>query len=249
MALFLCGAGADAQIGALNGIRLQIVEGDGFSHAPGSASYRGLTVRVTQPSGDPLANVPVTFRLPEAGPSGTFPNGTRAEQIATDAKGMAAVWGIRWGETPGQCNVSVTAQYGPASAGTVARVHIGSASGARVSVDPSFEVPLAATPAVQAEPAPEAPQKVEEPAEARPVATARVHKPGVVLTRTTDRMERLPNPWVKRALIVLGIAGGAGGLTAYKMLTRQPPATAPIVPGPVPSPLTLSTPIITIGKP
>jgi hypothetical protein len=197
-----------------------------------------------------VANARVVFQLPDTEPSGTFPNGTRAEQLTTDAKGVASVWGIKWGATPGLCNIAITAKAGSATAGTVARVHIGSPAAHRSSAEPapavfpSFEVTVT-IPAPLA--VPEQPTPTQPPARVR-IAPEPVRRPGVLLTQTTGRVERLPNPWAKRALILLGIVGGAGGFTAYKMMSKQSPTTA-VAPGPVQTPLILSAPTITIGRP
>jgi hypothetical protein len=248
--LLLCGALASAQVSGPASINIQITEGDGLTHLPGSASYRGLSIRVSEPSGGPVSNAKVTFQLPDTEPSGTFPNGTRTEHLTTDAKGTASVWGIKWGATPGLCNISVIAKAGSVTAGTVARVLIGTPSASRSSVEPetvvfpSFEVTVAVPAPL---PAPEQPAATESP-ETVAVSLEPVRRPGILLSQTTGRIERLPSPWPRRVLILLAVAGCAGGLAAYKVMSKQAP-TATFVPGPVPTPLVLSSPSITIGKP
>jgi len=181
--------------------------------------------------------------MPESGPTGTFPNGTKTEQLTTDSTGIASIWGIRWSSAPGSCNIAIMVRAGAETAGTVARVRI-----AAVPVTPaaSFEVTVSARlPKPEPEPVSEQPSAPAVASVSEAPVTAR--RPGVMLTQTTGRVDRLPNPWAKRALILLGIAGGAGGFAAYK-LTR-PGAAPPAALGVVPTPLTLSAPSITIGKP
>jgi hypothetical protein len=234
VSLLLCAALSQADI------RIQVVEGDDLTQSPGSTSYRGLSVRVLSESGRPVPDALITFQLPETEPSGIFPNGTKTERLVADINGLASVWGIKWGATPGWCTVAIMAKAGPATAGTVAHVRISSAPAATIA---SFEVTVSSP-----RPSPDpSPPPAAASTETVAVAPLPVRRPGVVLTQTTERLDKLPNPWVKRVLILLGIAGGTGGFVAYRLM--QPAAVAPPVMGVVPTPLTLSSPNITIGKP
>lgn len=106
-------------------LRLTVTEGAGAVYPPGSVSYRGFTVRVTAEGDRAAAGARVTFQLPETGPGGLFPGGARSEEVIADPAGVAAVWGIRWGQVPGRAQVMVFAQHGGASAGMAIPVQIG----------------------------------------------------------------------------------------------------------------------------
>src|SRR5262245_10716397 len=126
VSLFLCTALLSGQSSqGPSTIQLSVLEGEGLVQSPGSVSYRGVSILVADSAGQPVPNARVTFRLPEADPSGVFPSGTRSEEQLTDAKGRASVWGIRWGAVPGICNLTITANVGGATAGSVVRVQIG----------------------------------------------------------------------------------------------------------------------------
>jgi hypothetical protein len=58
-------------------IQLRVIEGEGAVYAPGSRATRGITVQVTDETGQPLEGVAVSFRLPEEGAGGTFASGLR----------------------------------------------------------------------------------------------------------------------------------------------------------------------------
>lgn len=191
--------------------------------------------------GNPIPQAKVTFRLPGAGPTGMFPNGTRSEDQISDAQGKVSTWGIQWGAQPGDCHVAITAQHAGATAGTTARVRILAASQTAPLSAASFEVEIAKPP-----PAPPPP---EEPApdQAGVSAATPDKRPGVLLTRTEGGEERISSGRAKWIVITLAAAGAAGGFAAYRLNGKKPaPTAAPVATGPV---LTLSIPTITIGKP
>ena len=216
---------------------------------------------VSDGMGNPVASAKVTFRLPESGASGLFPNGRRTEDQVTDAQGKAATWGIQWGTEPGDCRVTITAQTAGASAGTMARIRIIRKDGdpappppqkavppatppppkAEASKVASFEVDVAKTPPTPPAPAPES---APEPAA---IDKAPGKRPGVMLTPTERGEERISSGRAKWVVITLGIVGAAGGFAAYRLNGKQTTAApAAVVTGPI---LTLSNPTITIGKP
>jgi hypothetical protein len=100
-------------------IQLRVIEGEGAVYAPGSRATRGITVQVTDETGQPLEGVAVSFRLPEEGAGGTFASGLRTEIVTTRGDGRATVWGMRWNRTPGPFEVRVTAAKDQARAGIV----------------------------------------------------------------------------------------------------------------------------------
>lgn len=101
-------------------LQVQVVEGEGLTYAPQTRAVKGITVRVTDEVGRPVAGAAVSFRLPEEGASGTFQNNSKTEIAATTADGRASVWGMRWGKTAGAVTVRITAAKGATRAGTIA---------------------------------------------------------------------------------------------------------------------------------
>jgi hypothetical protein len=119
------------QLGAEDAPALQIhvAEGDGSTYAIGSRATRGITIQITDDAGKPLDGVTVTFRLPDAGPGGTFANGSKTEILTTHADGRAGVWGMKWNRQAGTFDVRITATKGEARAGTVSSQHLTETSG------------------------------------------------------------------------------------------------------------------------
>ena len=98
-------------------IQLRILAGDNASYETGSLQGKRLSVEVTDETGAPVAGVAVTFRLPEEGASGLFPDGNRSAVVNTTEQGQAAAPGIRWGTNPGTVSIRITAAKGSAHAG------------------------------------------------------------------------------------------------------------------------------------
>ncbi len=105
-------------------LQIRMVEGDGAIYATGARAARGLTVQIVDETGKPVPLAAVSFRLPEDGPSGTFPSGTRTEIVTTKPDGLATVWGMQWNRSPGPVTVRITASKGAARAGLLATVHL-----------------------------------------------------------------------------------------------------------------------------
>ncbi|MBI3680595.1 MAG: hypothetical protein HY235_09385 [Acidobacteria bacterium] len=198
----------------------------------GARSYGGIAVLVTDERKEPAPQARVTFRLPDEGPSGLFPNGQRTETAATDRQGRASIWGIRWGETPGICNIVITAKVAGATVGVNARVTIV----AKARGEASFEIPIAPP-----KPADAGPLSPPTP----PTATPPASRPGVVFTRKSGEAERIPGANRKWLWISLSVAGAVGGGLAWHF-SQQPAPTPALISGPR---LTLGPPAITIGKP
>ncbi len=100
-------------------LRIRIVEGDGAVYPIGSRATRGITVEVTDETGRPVDKTAVSFKLPDDGPTGSFPSGMRTEAVATGADGRASIWGMQWNRVPGLVEVRITAVKGQASAGAI----------------------------------------------------------------------------------------------------------------------------------
>jgi hypothetical protein len=100
-------------------IQLRVIEGEGAVYGIGSRGTRGITVQVTDETGQPVESAAVSFRLPDDGPGGTFASGLRTEIVTTKADGRATVWGMKWNRATGAFEVRVTAAKGQARAGIV----------------------------------------------------------------------------------------------------------------------------------
>lgn len=149
-------------------LRIEVLEGQGSVFQPGSLSYKGFTVRVTDATGQPAAGIPVRFSLPSAEPTGLFPNGNNSEVQVSDAQGKASVWGIRWGAGTGVARVAIAAGSGAVTAGLVLPVRIGSGN----APVPALPPPAPVAPAADLTPTPAAPTPVA-PAPLAAEATSR----------------------------------------------------------------------------
>ena len=119
MILAILAGGHFVSLHAASIIQLRVIEGEGAVYAPGSRATRGITVQVTDETGQPMEGVAVSFRLPEEGAGGTFASGLRTEIVTTKADGRATVWGMRWNRTTGPFELRVTAAKDQARAGIV----------------------------------------------------------------------------------------------------------------------------------
>jgi hypothetical protein len=105
-------------------VQLKVVEGEGMVYRTGTRATRGLTVLVTDESGQPVENAAVSFRLPEEGASGLFNSGLRTEVVTTGPNGRAAVWGMLWNKTPGPVEIRITAVKDQARAGILSTQYL-----------------------------------------------------------------------------------------------------------------------------
>ena len=119
MALAFLATGHMLPLQAAAIIQLRVIEGEGAVYAAGSRATRGITVQVTDETGQPVEAAAVSFRLPDDGPGGTFGSGLRTEIVTTKADGRATVWGMQWNRVNGSFEVRVTAAKEPARAGIV----------------------------------------------------------------------------------------------------------------------------------
>jgi len=109
-------AAALATVGIL---QIRIVEGNGAVHAPSSRSARPLVVEITDEAGRPVRAATVSFQMPDEGPSGTFSSGLRTDVATTDARGRAAVRGMRFNRVTGPFEIRIVAVKDQVRAGTV----------------------------------------------------------------------------------------------------------------------------------
>jgi hypothetical protein len=124
---------ATAQVAIL---QIQVVEGEGAVHAPGSRSARPLTVAVTDETGKPVPGAAVSFHLPEEGASGTLPSGLRTDVAITDSQGRVSLRGLQVNRIPGRFPIRIVVSKEQARAGAlssqyIAEPHSGAASTAR----------------------------------------------------------------------------------------------------------------------
>src|SRR5271165_437883 len=140
-------------------IQLRIVVGDNAAYEAGSLQGKTLGVEVTDEAGTPVTGVAVTFRLPEEGATGLFPDGNRSALVYTAEQGLAAVPGIKWGASPGTVSIRITAVKGSAHAGILAQQRLIAAAtpipGATPTVAPAQRVrstPATAAPTTETKP-------------------------------------------------------------------------------------------------
>jgi len=117
---------ATAQVAIL---QIQIIEGEGAMHPPGSKSPRPLTVEITDETGKPVPGAAVSFHLPEDGPGGMFVNGLRTEVATTDSRGRAALRGLQVNRTPGKFQIRIVASKEQARAGAVSSQYVAELAG------------------------------------------------------------------------------------------------------------------------
>jgi hypothetical protein len=110
-------------------LQIQVVEGEGAVHPPGSRSARPLTVVITDEAGQPVEHAAVSFHLPEDGPGGAFLSGLRTEVAVTDSAGRVSIRGVQWNQASGRFQIGIFASREQARAGTVSFQYIGEAGG------------------------------------------------------------------------------------------------------------------------
>ncbi len=123
-AILLPGAPARAQVAIL---QIQVVEGEGAVHVPGSRTPHPLIVQVTDETGKPVAGASVSFHLPGDGPGGAFTNGLRTDVETTDARGRATARGIQFNRSGGRFEVRIFASKEQARAGMVSLQYVADA--------------------------------------------------------------------------------------------------------------------------
>jgi hypothetical protein len=112
---------ATAQVAIL---QIQVVEGEGAVHAPGSRSARPLTVAVTDETGKPVPGAAVSFHLPEEGPGGTLASGLRTDVAVTDAQGRVSLRGLQVNRIPGRFPIRIVVSKEQARAGALSSQYI-----------------------------------------------------------------------------------------------------------------------------
>jgi hypothetical protein len=121
---------ATAQIAIL---QIQVLEGEGVVHAPGSRSARPLAVAVTDETGRPVPGAAVSFHLPDEGPGGWLASGLRTDVAVTDAQGRVSLRGLQVNRIPGRFAIRIVASKEQARAGTISSQYIAEPSSAMAS--------------------------------------------------------------------------------------------------------------------
>ena len=123
LAAWIC-AGVSPAAGQVAVIHIQVIEGEGAVHSPGSHSLRPLTVEITSETGQPIEGAAVSFHLPEEGPGGTFGNQLRTDVVVTDARGRASLRSLQLNHAPGPFQIRIVAAKEQARAGAVSSQYI-----------------------------------------------------------------------------------------------------------------------------
>jgi hypothetical protein len=122
--LLCCALICALSLNAAAAIQLRIIEGDGTTYPTGARATRGVTVLVSDETGQPVDHAIVTFRLPDQGPSGVFNSGSRSQAVTTGADGRATVWGMQWNKAAGPVEIRITAVKDQAHAGIIATEYL-----------------------------------------------------------------------------------------------------------------------------
>jgi hypothetical protein len=128
-------------------LQIQVIEGEGAVHPPGSRSSRPLTVEITDETGKPVAGAAVSFHLPEDGPGGVFVNGLRTEVATTDGQGRASLHGLQVNRISGRFQIRIMVSKEQARAGTVSSQYITGNLEAKRDADWTAEPKSSAAPA------------------------------------------------------------------------------------------------------
>ena len=115
IALAACAFGADSAPPVT--IQLRVTEGDNATYSTGSRATRGVAVKVSDETSQPVSDATVSFQLPDGGPGGVFEHSKKVETVTTKSDGVASVWGMQWNKLPGAFEIKITAAKGQAHAG------------------------------------------------------------------------------------------------------------------------------------
>jgi len=221
-ALMVCGLVVPVLRAQQPQLRVVVIEGEDALNNTQAGANRDVTVEVRGPDQMPVSGATVTFVLPDAGASGTFPNGQRMLMVDTNNLGRASASGIRPNNIAGPMQIRVSASY----LGVVATAVVRQTNVAVAVVEPPK--PTAAKPA----PAKETSTAATRPSPAG-TTTPTSKKPGMSKTA--------------KLVLVLAIAGGAaaGGIAVGSKGSSS--SSTPGTPGTPSIGITPGTP--TVGGP
>ncbi|MGI9072075.1 MAG: hypothetical protein ACR2JB_12375 [Bryobacteraceae bacterium] len=235
-------------------LRLRIVEGGNTEVPAGSRAVQEFLVEVTGSNGAAVPDAAVTFRLPDAEPTGRFADGTHAAVAYTGLTGRAKIDGIRWNAAPGTVPIRVTATKGTAHAGILIQqtlAPVGMAAFAHpVSQTPAFSVlPPTATPLPLAPPfdtqllakaiPPEQLATAAPPPDARPAQQN--PEPAVSVTSASPGESKHSS---KTKWIILAAVAAAAGGAGVAMMGKKSSASNPTALG-----ISIGPPTVSVGHP
>jgi hypothetical protein len=126
-------------------LTIAIIEGEGAVNNIRLRTAREPIVEVQDENHKPVAGAIVIFRLPSAGPGGTFANGSKLLTVTTDSNGRAAATGMRPNSPKGQYQISVTASFQGLTASNTIHQSSGIGSGGGGAAGGLFGLSLPAT--------------------------------------------------------------------------------------------------------
>jgi hypothetical protein len=135
LALQMMPAPAMAQEQPKPKLNIVIIEGEGAVNNIRQRTAREPIVQVEDENHRPLAGASVVFLLPDSGPSGVFPNGTRMMTVLTDQQGRAVATGLRPNSVAGKFQIRVNASYqGMTGNATIAQSNVMAAAAGAAGV-------------------------------------------------------------------------------------------------------------------
>lgn len=112
--------------GAQSQLEIVVLEGDRAVNDIRKRTAREPVVEIRDAAGRPVPGASVTFILPESGPSGMLPNGSRLLTTTSDEKGQAAAIGLRPNHVAGEFQIRVTASHqGQTASATLTQTNVG----------------------------------------------------------------------------------------------------------------------------
>jgi hypothetical protein len=118
--------------------RIVTLEGEGAINNIHQVVNRAVSVEVDDTNHNPLSGVSVTFFLPNDGPSGLFPNGSRVLTVFTDEKGVATSRSVHFNNQIGIMPIRVVASlFSQSVTATVTQTNVASAASVRSSYVPA----------------------------------------------------------------------------------------------------------------
>lgn len=118
--------------------RIMVLEGEGAVNNIHEVVNRAVSVEVDDVNHNPLSGVSVTFFLPNDGPSGLFPNGSRVLTVFTDDKGVAVSRSIHFNNQVGLMKIDVVATlFSQTVSHSIMQTNVGSPASVKSSYVPA----------------------------------------------------------------------------------------------------------------
>lgn len=99
-------------------LKILVLEGEGAINNIKQRTAREPIVEVRDENDKPIGGAIVTFTLPNVGPSGVFPNGSRILMVPTNNQGQAVATGLKPAGGQGNFQIRVTASHQGQTAST-----------------------------------------------------------------------------------------------------------------------------------